>query len=356
MISLLFAVCTAFIVALLLVPLIIRIATSKQIFDTPGGRKIHTRYTPSYGGIAIFAGFAIAMILWPPVAKQKTALVFISVLLIPFVLGFFDDRYHLRPRVKIAIQTVAASLLFFALDVRISSLYGLFSVDAPLSLFLSYAFTLVTVIVITNSYNLIDGIDGLAAVVALLALAFFGVWFFLTGNVVYAFLSCSLIGAIVAFLFYNWEPSKIFMGDTGSLLIGTVLALLSIEFLNKNHRLALEAPFRFESSVGTALCLIIVPIFDTVRVIIIRLSRGISPLAADKRHVHHVLVRIGHSHRFAVAVICVAHIAFIAVAIALRSYSDKILIPTAAAMCGLAALLLALLIRRNKIIDRSSSS
>ena len=141
--------------------------------------------------------------------------------------------------------------------------------------------------IITNSLNLIDGIDGLAAAFSFVVCAFFGSWFLFAGNSPYALLCFALGGGILAFLFQNWEPSSIFMGDTGSLVIGTILSVFMIQFINQNYSLPVNQTIKFNSSIVTAICVLIIPLVDTTRIIIIRLYRGISPFTADKRHIHH---------------------------------------------------------------------
>jgi UDP-N-acetylmuramyl pentapeptide phosphotransferase/UDP-N-acetylglucosamine-1-phosphate transferase len=325
MINFLFAALTSFIVSLILLPLIIGVSQKTKFFDEPGGRRIHKKVTPSFGGIAIFSGFVIASLSWEDQAKRAELLVLLLVIAIPFIIGFLDDLLHLKPLMKIAGQSIAATIIFFTLDVRLASLYGLIT-DYTFSLPVSFAITLIAIIVITNSFNLIDGIDGLAATFSLVAILFFGVWFSLAGAYHYALIAFSISGAILAFLLQNWEPSKIFMGDTGSLFIGMALSILTIEFLNENHQLPSGSVIKFQSGVGTAACIIILPLVDTVRVIILRLYKKVSPFTADKRHIHHVLVRLGMSHRMAVSILCILHLLFISGAIALRPYSDKVVL------------------------------
>jgi UDP-N-acetylmuramyl pentapeptide phosphotransferase/UDP-N-acetylglucosamine-1-phosphate transferase len=198
--------------------------------------------------------------------------------------------------------------------------------DAPFDAWASYFLTIFTIIIISNSFNLIDGIDGLAGTFATLALLCFAAWFYLVGDMNYCILCFSLIGAIIAFLIFNWEPSKIFMGDTGALLIGMMLSIVTIRFINGNYLLDSTSPFKFTSSILTAACIIIIPLIDTVRIIIIRLSKRISPLTPDKRHIHHTLVRIGMTHGRAVLLIASIHILFILAALLLMDFSDEILL------------------------------
>lgn len=212
-------------------------------------------------------------------------------------------------------------MIFFFLDKRLTSFYGMFELsgfNAPVS----FAVTIITIILITNSFNLIDGIDGLAGTFSIVAFLFFGIWFFFADDLFDAVLCFALAGAILAFLLLNWEPSKVFMGETGSLFIGVMLSIFVIGFVNHNHGLPPDSEARFSSSVGTALCILIVPLTDTIRIIILRLYRGVSLFAADKRHIHHCMVRLGYSHRFTVCILCAAHITFICAAISLRRLGD----------------------------------
>jgi UDP-GlcNAc:undecaprenyl-phosphate/decaprenyl-phosphate GlcNAc-1-phosphate transferase len=276
---------------------------------------------------------------WTDYSGSGRVLFLLSVLIIPFTIGLLDDLVHLKPVAKLITQLLTASLLFFFLDLRLTSFYNLFGPDV-LPQGVSYAATLITVVIITNSLNLIDGIDGLAAVFSLTGCLIFGTWFFVISNNEYALLCFAISGAILAFLFQNWEPSKIFMGDTGSLVIGTVLSILTIQFINDNHRLDEGHPFKFQSSVGTAICIIIIPLVDTFRIIIIRLRKGFSPFVADKRHIHHGLVRLNLSHRQAVSVLTLAHILFITLALIMRKSQDWLLIGTIAIIAAVLCVIL----------------
>lgn len=346
MIAFIFAALTSFVVSLILLPVIIGISQKNKFFDAPGGRRIHTKVTPSFGGIAIFFGFVVASVAWVDEVKRTALFLLLSGISISFIIGFLDDLIHLKPMMKIVGQLVAATIIFFVLDVRLTSLYGLFG-NETLPLPVSFFITLFAIIIVTNSFNLIDGIDGLAATFSLVAMSFFGIWFMMVGTYHYALIAFSMCGGILAFLFQNWEPSRIFMGDTGSLVIGMVLAILTIEFLNENHQLPVGSAIKFQSSLGAAACAIILPLVDTVRVIIIRIRKKVSPLAADKRHIHHALVRIGKSHRMAVSILCILHLFFISGAIALRQYSDKVVLPVVIGVAILLCLLLDRLIHRH---------
>jgi UDP-GlcNAc:undecaprenyl-phosphate/decaprenyl-phosphate GlcNAc-1-phosphate transferase len=317
---------TAFAASFILLPFIIRFSKKKNLLAAPGKRRIHKMMKPSLGGAAIFAGFTFATLIWIDSTQWTAKYFLVPILIIPFVLGLVDDLTHLKPVAKIIGQTITASLIFFTLDIRVHSLYGIFP-NYELPLVLSYGATVALVIFITNSFNLIDGIDGLAALFSLLAIALFGVWFFLVGDTLMAIFCTAFSGAILAFLLHNWEPSRIFMGDTGSLVIGTMLAILTIEFLNINRALSLESDFKFLSPVAAVICILVIPIVDTLRVIIIRLSRRISPFKPDKRHLHHTLVRLGKSHRFAVILLSSVHLFFIMLALLLQKITHWLALP-----------------------------
>jgi UDP-GlcNAc:undecaprenyl-phosphate/decaprenyl-phosphate GlcNAc-1-phosphate transferase len=228
---------------------------------------------------------------------------------------------------KLIAQWITGSLIFYVMDVQISSFYGL-SDTISFSPGVSYVITVATVIIVTNSLNLIDGIDGLAGVFSFVASLSFGTWFYFAESYPYALICFSLCGGILAFLFQNWEPSRIFMGDTGSLVIGTVLSTVMIEFINENHAMTTGAKLKFTPAVSAAIAIMILPLTDTIRIIIIRINKGISLFTADKRHIHHALVRLTLSHKQAVYVLSVVHFAFIGMAIGMRHLSDWHLLPS----------------------------
>jgi len=149
--------------------------------------------------------------------------------------------------------------------------------------------------------------------------------FCLSGNSSLSLISFSFAGAILAFLFYNWEPSKVFMGDTGALTIGFLVAFICIEFINANYQLA-PGPYKFQATIATPICVIIIPLFDTLRVFITRVIRKQSPFRPDKTHIHHLLMRLGLSHASTVLIILVVNIAFISLAILGRKMGDELIL------------------------------
>ncbi len=207
--------------------------------------------------------------------------------------------------------------------------------------------TLFTLIVITNSYNLIDGLDGLASSIGIIAFFFFGIYFFLVGQTYYSMVCFAFIGALIAFLNFNWEPSRIFMGDTGALLIGFALAVITIKFIDYNHYLPVETPFKLTSSVAVGISVIIIPLFDTLRVFISRAMKKKSPFSPDKTHLHHILMRLGFSHSGTTLIMIATNIAIICTALALDFLGDNILVPLIIGLCILLSLMLDEILKAN---------
>ncbi len=174
------------------------------------------------------------------------------------------------------------------------------------------------IIAIVNAFNLIDGIDGLAAGIGIIASLVFGTWFYISGYLQLAIVACAMIGSLIAFFWFNVYSSKhkIFMGDIGSLLLGFVMAIFAIKFNDLNGSMG-EAPFRIVAAPAVSIGILIVPIYDTVRVSIVRLMHGRSPFSADREHVHHYLVDLTGSHKKTTFIILSVNVVFIAIAILL---------------------------------------
>lgn len=315
------AAITSFVIAFLIVPVIIKYSIRKNLVDIPGRRKIHKKVTPSMGGIAIFVGFFVSSLIWTDITEWGYIKFILVALFVIFFIGVRDDLVPLRAMVKLVGQIMAASLVIFLFDLRIRTFYGLFGVD-ELPLVASYFITYMTFIVITNSFNLIDGLDGLAGTIAIVALLAFGVWFYLVEQEIFSILSFSMLGSIFAFLIFNWEPSEVFMGDTGALVIGMMLAILTIHFINVNYSLPVMTPYKFQGSVGTAACIIIIPLVDTLRIVILRLSKGQSPFKPDKSHVHHAIMRLGMTHSQTTLILGAVQIFYIGLAIVFNNFED----------------------------------
>lgn len=346
--AILLAACvTAFLITFLALPVIIKYSLSKNFVDIPGGRKIHKKVTPSLGGIGIFLGFAAASFFWMDFEQWDNIRFVMFSLFIVFLIGVRDDLVPIRALHKLYGQIIAVIVLLFS-TVRIDSFYGLFGIE-EINPVLSSVLTVVTIVVIMNSFNLIDGLDGLAGSVGLIALLAFGVWFFMAGEYTYSLFAFALIGAVVAFLFFNWEPSVIFMGDTGAMLIGMMLAIMAIQFMKVNDGLSDSEAIKFAGSISGASAMIIIPLCDTLRIIIVRLSKGLSPFRPDKSHIHHSIMRLGVSHARTAMILASVHIGFIILVWLLRDWPDEWLIPIIVGVAVALSIVLDRIVVRRKL-------
>ena len=289
----LFLVLVTFVLSISVVPQVIKVVFSKKIFDAPGGRKIHTKVTPSMGGIGVFLSFMIVAMLIQYSQGFKVQYFYCSLFML-FFTGLRDDLLPVKSVHKLLIQILAASIVAGFANTRLVSLYS-FSFLHPCTIlpeWLSFFISIFIIVAITNAYNLIDGIDGLAGSIATLLLTVLTFWFAINNFWDFAFLSGSMLGAVLGFLYYNWSPAKIFMGDTGSLVIGFFCATVLIVFMNLN----IKAHYSIDSSVVFFLSLFIYPFFDITRVFYLRLKRKRSPFSPDKLHIHLLLKRIGFTH------------------------------------------------------------
>jgi len=335
----------AFLITFLFMPVIITFFKKKNIYDNPGRRKIHKGKKPSMGGIAIFAGFVIASLIQLSGAALVEYKYLFSGILIVFIVGLRDDLIPIKPRYKLLGQLLAAGMVVGLNDIALKSFYGLLGItDVPYVI--AVGLSVFTIVVITNSYNLIDGLDGLAGSIGTLALVSFGTYFYLADNLPMAGICFMLAGAILAFLRFNWAPSKIFMGDTGSLFIGFTLAVVAIYFIDFNYNLPRSSPFRFTASVGTAVAFLAMPLFDTLRVFISRALKGRSPFSPDKTHIHHLIMRLGYNHGQTTTIIISIGLLFVGLALACRNLHDHYVILIIIVTCVLLNFLLNLFIKR----------
>jgi UDP-GlcNAc:undecaprenyl-phosphate GlcNAc-1-phosphate transferase len=318
------AAITSYVISFLIIPVIIKYSLEKNLVDIPGRRKIHKKLTPSMGGIAIFIAFFIASLVWIDLSDWKQIRIILMSLFIIFFMGIRDDIIPLRPYMKIIGQVMASSLLIFLFDLRLRSFYGILGIY-EIPFILSCILTVFTIIVVTNSFNLIDGLDGLAGTIASVALLFFGISFYLAGDLIYATLAFCMLGAIVAFLFFNWEPSEIFMGDTGALVIGMMLSILAIHFIDLQSSLPVENTYRYKASISGAVAVLCIPLADTLRIFILRLLRRQSPFKPDKNHIHHTFLRLGFSHTKSTIILAIIQSAFIVIVFMLRGINDNYL-------------------------------
>lgn len=284
------------------------------------------------GGIAILLGALIALLMCLSFQEWISLRFFFIAIALMFIIGLRDDILALTPKQKLYSQFLPVLILVFLDRTTLDSTYGLFE-DLIFPEWVSLVISLFVIVILTNAYNLVDGLDGLAGTIGVIVLGFYGVWFFSIGNTAVGFIAFCFSGALLAFLFFNWQPSKIFMGDTGALMIGLLISYLTIRFIRTNHDLPVSSAFKFTASVASAVCVMIIPIFDTLRVIILRLRKFQSPFKADKNHLHHQFLNLGMDHARSVISIALISIFFLVIAVLLRKQGDLVILAIVLVVC-----------------------
>ena len=287
----------AFAVSWLLFPYVLYFARKRRIFDVPNYRKLQRRPVPLLGGVVVYGGILvpslIVMIVWQslPVAFMLGAM---SVLL---VLGILDDIYDLPPLVKFALELLVVFLVIYLNCSSINTFHGLLGIDS-LSLLWSYVVSLFVGVGVINAVNLIDGVDGYSSGYTFMASILFGIIFALSGTSAMMSVAFIIAGAVIPFFLHNvfGRKSKMFIGDGGTLMIGTIFSTFLFSILKSNSScLVLETEYNI-SLIAICLAILGIPVFDTLRLIIYRLLQHRSPFSADRNHLHHAFIDLGCSH------------------------------------------------------------
>ncbi len=326
---------TSFAFTYLAIPPVIKIANERHLCDVPGERSSHFVATPSLGGVGIFMGILIALFMWVPFASHQFLQYLVGALFIIFVVGLKDDLEPMDAKKKLIAQMITAFLIVYACDIRIESMHGLLGFHSDFPYWFSLLVSGFTVLVIMNAFNLIDGINGLSASIGILVSTILGIWFFNTEQPAFAILAAITTAAYLAFLRYNiMPPTRTFMGDTGSLILGTITATLVIQFITSNAALNIGHMFHLQSIAAVSMTVVVVPLFDTLRVFATRMARGHSPLMPDRRHIHHLLVDYGFTHAQATGVLVAFNAGMILFAFIGQNYLEQHLILGIVLLCA----------------------
>ncbi|RKE90118.1 glycosyltransferase family 4 protein [Epilithonimonas arachidiradicis] len=314
----------SFLITYIAIPTIIKISRRKNLMDEPGARSSHLRKIPNLGGIAIFFSLGVCAPIFAYELFDRYKFLFASFIILFFV-GVMDDIMVLRAYKKLLAQILVSALMVIGSDVRIRSLFGVFGIY-EINYYISIAFSILTFIILINAFNLIDGIDGLAGSYTIVTSALFGVSFFRLGshNDPLVVLCSILIAASLGFLFYNLSnkrSTKIFMGDTGSMILGFLLAFTGISFIEIFIAKRDEVFYHLQSAPVIAVAILILPIVDTLTVIITRIYHKKSVLSPDKNHIHHKLLNLGLTHRRSTAYIIAYYLLIIVAAYFFRHLS-----------------------------------
>jgi UDP-GlcNAc:undecaprenyl-phosphate GlcNAc-1-phosphate transferase len=345
MLNYLFSLITSAAITAFAIPSIIRVSNIKHLFDVPDERKLHKESIPTLGGMAIFAGMLFSVTFWCEQFQIVELQYIIASLLILFFIGMKDDLVNLRASKKLVGQILAGVILVHYAEIKLTTFFGLFGIrDLPI--WFSYFFSVFTCVVITNAFNLIDGIDGLAGSLGIVGATTFGVWFYFLNMTQYTILCSALVGSLLAFLWFNKTPAKIFMGDTGSMLVGFVMALLAMKFIESVRVLPKDHDYKILSVPVFTCAVLIVPLYDTLRVFILRMSKGKSPFSPDRSHVHHILIDLGLSHLSATMYLVLFNVGMIFLAYNFQQIKGEILLLTILLIPTIIIFFLGLLIRK----------
>lgn len=320
MINIIFSCITAFVITFLAIPSIIKVSIIKNLFDEPNLRKTHKSNIPTLGGLAIFGGVVFSFTFWSSGFGYEPVQYIVAALLVMFFIGIKDDIVDLSPDKKFYGQIIAALIIVLFANIRITTLCGIFGIfDIPY--WSSVILSIFTILLVINAVNLIDGIDGLAGGIAAIASFTFGLWFYNYNQIALCILSFALFSSLLAFLVYNFSPANIFMGDTGSLVIGLILSVLTINFIQLSFISPPDA-FPFRSGPAMAIAILIIPLVDTFRVFMIRIFNKKSPFHADRNHIHHALLDLGLTHREVALTLYLINFSFILTALSLRDLGN----------------------------------
>lgn len=303
-------VCSAGI-ALISIPSILHVARKRHLYDDLGHfRKEHDHGIPRLGGVAIFVSFTITVLMLGIANQILPVNCLIAACIILLALGLKDDLHGVNPSTKFSVQFVIAFIIAICGDIRLTHLSGFLGIG-QLPYTVSILLTMFGIILIMNAFNLIDGINGLASSLSLMANVTFAVFFISIHQYQMAALALAITGAIFGFLKYNITPAQLFMGDTGSLLIGLVSVILGIKAVGYSQDIKIYQHPPFFSVPAMVVAAFITPLFDTARVFIIRIAAGKSPFRADRKHIHHRLLKMGLSHLQATFLLVAINIAVI---------------------------------------------
>ena len=286
-----------FIGSLLLIPKIRKLSLKLNFSDSSNSRSSHDGNVASFGGVAFFLSYVFVLFFAKNLDSSHVSLTLLTSITIMFFTGLLDDLTNLSAKVKFLAQIIAVSFLMTEHDFRILSLHGFMGIY-EISIYASVFGSMFFLLGLINAFNLIDGIDGLTGITGIIVASFYGFMFYKLGFYFYLTISLATIATLLAFLRFNFSVKrKIFMGDTGSLVIGLVLGLLTFKLLSLKGDAYTSLSFNREQLPLFLISVLFVPLLDTFRVMFLRAIRGVSMFKPDRNHIHHIIVDFGLSHR-----------------------------------------------------------
>jgi len=332
-----------FLVTLLAIPKIIEFTKKHKLMDDPTldkeQRKMHKDPIPTLGGVGIFIGFIVSAGLWlilsyfemiPSLdislitSDDRWLIGSIAIsLIILFVTGIFDDLTDLRASLKFLIQIGTAILVAYH-GLKIESLNGVLGING-IPVYIQYAFSVFLIVGLTNAFNLIDGIDGLAGGLSFMNAMVLGIiLLFVRHDMAFSLIAFGFAGALLGFLKHNFNPARIFMGDTGSLIIGFLMAVLGIMVIQGSSKTAMLGHDEIQGLTIIVVGILLLPVYDTLRVFAERILKKSSPFKPDKNHVHHLLIETGSNHKKAAIILYFANAIIIITAFLIKGINPTV--------------------------------
>ena len=286
----------AFLGTLWMHPKVLKIAILKNLVDNPDARKLQRNPVPVMGGIAVFFGIAIGLCSSPTIFNSANTFMLISAMLVMLYTGTIDDIIRLSPNIRFAIEIIVIAWLMYASNSSINCFWGLWGI-ATIPQWVAYALTIFAAVGIINAINLIDGVNGLSSGFCFMSSVLFAIFFHITDNQVMTTLALSAAGAIIPFFLHNvfGQSTKMFIGDGGTLVIGTMMAMFVMNILDVNSG-SIALTVKGMGLIPFSLAVLSIPVFDTLRVMSTRILNKKSPFHADKTHLHHMFIDLGFSH------------------------------------------------------------
>ena len=319
----LLSVLGSFFLISVLIPKISWIVRSRNLIDQPDHRSSHKNAIPTMAGVSFFLTIIFMLNLIQAWDYDAIAVNLIAALGLMFAVGLKDDLVVSAPRAKIGGEILAILFVLFSINFEVASLEGFLGIYEIPSV-LSYGIIILMILTIINSYNMIDGIDGLASLIGISIFGVYGFLFYTTALYFYFFFCLILIGILFAYLRFNLSSTKkIFMGDTGSLIIGFCIGFLSLKFLSMDASLLAECAFKAENKLIIIGAIFFMPLFDTLRVIGVRLLNKKSPFQPDNNHIHHILIDSGLTHFKASLFLCFLNLVMAITLIVLSTYFNN---------------------------------
>jgi UDP-GlcNAc:undecaprenyl-phosphate GlcNAc-1-phosphate transferase len=315
--NILLAGIVSFAAAFAAIPIVIKQSKKKNLLDKPDFRKQHKEPIPTMGGVGIFAGLIVSACIWIGLLSVREAVGISAAITMLLLTGIVDDIKGLSALLRLGIQCIAGVLAVQAgLIIHLPDLFGW---SSETMMIIDYGFTIFLIAGVTNAFNLIDGIDGLAGGLGFINATMFGFLFLYFGNDGFAVLSFSFAAALLAFLKYNFNPARIFMGDTGSLVLGYLMIVFAVKIFDLSYTHNHSHIFLL-----LIFSIVLVPVIDTARVFLFRILKGKSPFSADRSHIHHLLLKTGFDHKKASFILWIANSVLIAESYLIRNLDVRI--------------------------------